>query len=567
MRLFFFLMICTVSFFSCKEKQNAQDPSHAAIWADSVYQSLTPEQRVAQLFVLRLSELKNDSIIFHTAEVEKYIQQYNIGAVCLFQGGPEKQASIINHFQTIAQTPIMFCIDAETGLGMRMTDSVMKFPNQLTLGAINDSALIYQMGYAIGEQCKRMGIQVNFAPVVDINNNPANPVINVRSFGENKLKVARFGVDIMKGMQKAGIMACAKHFPGHGDVSVDSHKDLPVINKSMAQLDSLELMPFKAMIAAGVGSIMVAHLSIPAIDTTTHLPTSLSYQNVTSLLREKLGFKGITFTDALDMQGVAKYYPGAEGAVQSILAGNDMLCLPQDVPASIDSILQVLKNGKLSEEDFEARVKKVLIAKYNLGLANWKPVPLKNITVDLNKNVAAFRKQVAEKSFTVLKMENKNIFPFKKSLKIAYLAIGDSVQNQLGALLKDSLHAATFYFNYKKDSLDVLNTVQSFKGKYDLVIIGFHGYAKYPANNFGITPNAINVLNAIQSGLSVPVITMVFGNPYVIGNFCDAKNLVACYEDDPIFQTAAFNWLTRKFKPAGKLPVTVCPEYHYGYGL
>lgn len=567
MRLFSILLICTVSIFSCKEKQDIQDASRATIWADSVYQSLTPEQRVAQLFVLRLSELRKDSILFHTAEIEKYIKQYNIGAVCLFQGGPETQATIINHFQRIAKTPIMFCIDAETGLGMRMTDSVMKFPNQLTLGAINDSALIYQMGYAIGEQCKRMGIQVNFAPVVDINNNPANPVINVRSFGENKLKVARFGLDIMKGMQKAGILACAKHFPGHGDVAVDSHKDLPVINKSLAELDSLEFMPFKAMIDGGVGSIMVAHLSIPAIDTTTNLPTSLSYQNVTTLLREKLGFTGITFTDALDMLGVAKYYPGAEGAVQSILAGNDMLCLPQDVPASINAILEVLKSGKLSEKDFEARVKKVLIAKYNLGLADWKPVPLKNLAVDLNKNVAAFRKQVAEKSLTVLKLENKNIFPFKKNLKIAYLAIGDSAQNQLGILLKDSLHASTFYYNYKKDSLDVLNTLQSFKGKYDLVIIGLHGYANYPADNFGISPTAINLIKTLQSGLSNPVITMAFGNPYAIDNFCDAKNLVACYENDSIFQTAAFNWLTGKFKPSGKLPVTVCPEYHYGYGL
>ena len=567
MRRILFLFLFSSLIFSCNENSNTQDHSPAGIWADSVYQSLTPAQRVAQLFVLRLSEKKGDSIIFHTAEVENFIQQYNIGAVCLFQGGPELQASIINHFQTIAKTPIMFCIDAETGMGMRMPDSIMKFPDQLTLGAISDTALIYKIGNAIGEQCKRMGIQVNYAPVVDINNNPANPVINVRSFGEDKNKVALFGVKIMKGMQDAGILACAKHFPGHGDVSVDSHKDLPVINKSMAQLDSLELIPFKAMSDAGVGSMMVAHLSIPAIDTTTHLPTSLSYKNVTTLLRDSLGFKGITFTDALDMQGVAKYYPGAEGAVQSILAGNDMLCLPQDVPASIDGIIAALKSGKITEKDFEARVKKVLIAKYNLGLADWKPVVLQNLAVDLNKNVPAFRKEVAEKSLTVLRLDNSTIFPLSKKLKIAYIALGDSVENTLGKLLKDSLHANTFYFNYTKDSLDALRLIKSLNGKYDIIIIGLHSYAKYPANNFGISQSAIMLAKAMQAQVSTPVLTMAFGNPYAIGNFCAAKNLVACYEDDAIFQKAAFDWLMGKFKAEGKLPVTVCPEYRFGFGM
>lgn len=567
MRRILFLFLFSSLIFSCKENSNVQDLSPAGVWADSVYQSLTPAQRVAQLFVLRLSEKKGDSIIFHTAEVENYIQQYNIGAVCLFQGGPELQASIINHLQTIAKTPIMFCIDAETGMGMRMPDSIMKFPDQLTLGAISDTALIYKIGNAIGEQCKRMGIQVNYAPVVDINNNPANPVINVRSFGEDKNKVALFGVKIMKGMQDAGIMACAKHFPGHGDVSVDSHKDLPVINKSMAQLDSLELIPFKAMIDAGVGSMMVAHLSIPAIDTTTHLPTSLSYKNVTTLLRDSLGFKGITFTDALDMQGVAKYYPGAEGAVQSILAGNDMLCLPQDVPASIDGILAALKSGKITEKDFEARVKKVLIAKYNLGLAKWKPVLLQNLAMDLNKSVPAFRKEVAEKSLTVLRLDNSTIFPLSKKLKIAYIALGDSVENTLGKLLKDSLHANTFYFNYTKDSLDALRLIKSLNGKYDLIIIGLHGYAKYPANNFGISLSATMLIKAMQAQVSTPVLTIAFGNPYAIGNFCAAKNLVACYEDDAIFQNAAFDWLMGKFKAEGKLPVTVCPEFRFGFGM
>ena len=245
------------------------------------FNSLTPQQKIAQLMVVRESEIKSGNVIFYNDKVDELIRDYNIGSICLFQGGPVKQANFINYFQQIAQTPLMVCIDGETGLGMRMLDSVLKFPDQLTLGAVQDAAIVYEVGKAIGAQCKREGINVNYAPVVDINNNPNNPVINFRSFGEDKYKVALFGTQMMRGMQENNIMACAKHFPGHGDVAVDSHLDLPVITKSYAALDSLELYPFKTLFNEGVGSVMIAHLSIPAIDNTPHLPTSLSKKNVT----------------------------------------------------------------------------------------------------------------------------------------------------------------------------------------------------------------------------------------------------------------------------------------------
>ena len=224
-------------------------------WVDSVFNSLTPEQRIAQLMVIRAhSNLGPD----HIAKVVSDIQQYNVGALCFFQGGPVRQANLTNYYQSIAKTPLMVTIDGEWGLGMRL-DSVTKYPYQLTLGALEDQNLVYRMGLAVGEQCKRIGVHVNYAPVVDINNNPNNPVIGYRSFGEDKQKVSDYGVAYMKGMQDAGIMACAKHFPGHGDVDVDSHFDLPVINKSRTQLDSMELAPFRAIFDAGVGSVMIAH--------------------------------------------------------------------------------------------------------------------------------------------------------------------------------------------------------------------------------------------------------------------------------------------------------------------
>ncbi|HWJ27046.1 MAG TPA: glycoside hydrolase family 3 N-terminal domain-containing protein, partial [Flavisolibacter sp.] len=303
-------------------------------WVDSVFKSLSKEEKIAQLMVIRAHSNLGPE---HVQQVTDLIQKYNVGALCWFQGGPLRQANLTNYYQSIAKTPLLMTIDAEWGLGMRL-DSVIKFPYQLTLGALPNDQLIYEMGRAIGEQCKRIGIHVDYAPVVDINNNPNNPVIGYRSFGEDKNKVARFGVAYMRGLQDAGVMACAKHFPGHGDVDVDSHLDLPVINKSMDQLDTLELYPFKQLFKAGVGSVMIAHLSIPAIDNTPNEPTSLSKNNVTGLLRDKLDYEGLTFTDALEMKGVSKYFPAGEAAVQALIAGNDMLCLPEDVPAAIDAI-------------------------------------------------------------------------------------------------------------------------------------------------------------------------------------------------------------------------------------
>ena len=247
-------------------------------WVDSVFKSLSNEEKIAQLMVIRAhSNLGAD----HVAQVSELITKYNVGALCFFQGGPVRQANLTNLYQSIAKTPLLVTIDGEFGLGMRL-DSITKFPYQSTLGAVTNESIIYRMGLAVGEQMKRIGVHVNYAPTVDVNNNPNNPVIGYRSFGEDKLKVARFGVAYMRGMQEAGIMATAKHFPGHGDTEVDSHLDLPVINKSMEQLDSLELYPFKELIKAGVGSVMIAHLYIPAIDKTQNRSTSLSKNAVTT---------------------------------------------------------------------------------------------------------------------------------------------------------------------------------------------------------------------------------------------------------------------------------------------
>lgn len=549
-------------------------------WVKKKFRKLNKDQRIAQLMIIRAhSNLGAE----HVAEVTELIKKYNVGGLCFFQGGPVRQALLTNQYQAIAKTPLLISIDGEWGLGMRL-DSVINYPRQLMMGATTDAKLIYTFGRAVGEQCKRMGIQVNFAPDVDVNNNPMNPVINDRSFGEDKYKVATYGVAYMKGMQDVGVMASAKHFPGHGDVSVDSHKDLPVILKSREQLDNLELYPFRELIRSGVGSVMTAHLSIPAIDTTTNLPSSLSNKNVTGLLRNELGFQGITFTDALEMQGVAKFFPKGEASVMSLIAGNDLLCLPGDIPGSIAKVKEAIKDGKLSWDDINARVKKVLLAKYHLGLNKIEPIETAGLVDDLNKQANLIKTQLSANALTLLRKQNENIFPLAKGKKVAYVCMGAPTENIIAARLRSEYNADVYLFGSKNavgkelqddknpvtiieksDSAGASQLISTIQGKnYDVVIVGLHNFSRRPANNFGISNASVYLLNSLQQNNTL---TLVFGNPYALKNIANAPNLVACYEDDDITQEAAVSLIMGKIEPKGKLPVTVTENLKFGDGI
>ena len=578
--LFALLCFATLNVYSQNFYTETQQSKY---WVDSVFKKLNKRQRIAQLMVVRTLSNWNAQQI---QEVEKLITGYNVGGICFFQGGPVRQAMLTNYFQHISKTPLLICIDAEWGVGMRL-DSVKNLPHQLMLGATQNAQLAYGYGKFIGEQCKRLGIQVNYAPVVDINNNPNNPVINDRSFGEDKYKVALYGMQVAQGLQDAGVMACAKHFPGHGDVAVDSHKDLPVINKTMQQLNNLELYPFKQLINAGVGSIMNAHLFIPAIDTTSNQATSLSKKNVTGLLKDVLGFKGITFTDGLGMQGVSKFYPGGEASLQSLIAGNDMLCLPVDVSGSIKKITKAIRKKKLDKKDIEARVKKILLVKYNLGLNNFKDIDTTNLLADLNKQTDTLNKQIAENAITLLSLNNSSLIPLTKnsSQKIAYIAIGASKQNAIMTRLLGDYSADVYLFGNKAkigselmddvhkiipadetDTSSAQQLIHSIQQKnYNVVVVGLHNYSRYPANNFGIGNASLYLLNEL--GKLNNTIVLDFGNPYAIKNFCNVKNLLACYEDNDVTQNAAADWLSGKIQPSGKLPVTVCEQYKFGDGI
>ena len=524
-------------------------------WVRKQFHSLSIDEKIAQLMVLRAHSNWDNKKIDSLADL---IKKYNIGGLCFFQGGPVRQALQTNNYQGIAKTPLLITIDAEWGVGMRL-DSVDMFPRQLLMGAMPSSHLVYQMGAAIAAQCKRLGIQVDYAPDIDINNNPANPVINDRSFGQNKQTVIDYGIAYMKGLQDNGVMATAKHFPGHGDVSVDSHKDIPVINKSRGELDSLELVPFRALIAAGVESIMVAHLSVPAIDSAAKRPTSLSAKAINGLLKTELGFKGIVVTDAMDMKAISNYYPEGEANVQAILAGNDMLCLPGDIGQSIQTVKKAIAEHRLSKKDINARVKKILAAKYKYGLSNVQTIDTTNIVKDLNQAVGTIKAQMSQQSLTYIRPTiSYTIDPTKKT---AYIALNINKPNDLTSALTNLSNVTVLYFDGTDESK--LLALQNSLIGFDQVIVGLHNYNRRPANHFEIPPAIINFLNAAGHEKWIHVL---MGNPYAAANFAGIHNILFAYEDNSFSQNAVYNWLQGKWIAMGKLPVTISAELIEGMG-
>ena len=524
-------------------------------WIKHQFKQLSLDEKIAQLMIIRAHSNWDAKKLDTLTEI---IKKYNVGGLCFFQGGPVREAMQTNFYQSIAKTPLLITMDAEWGVGMRL-DSVEMFPRQLSLGAIASDNLVYQMGVAVAAQCKRLGIQVNYAPDVDINNNPGNPVINERSFGQNKQRVIQHGIAYMKGMQDNGIMATAKHFPGHGDVSVDSHVDIPMINKSMEQLTEMELAPFKALIDAGIESVMVGHLSVPAIDNRPKYATSLSYKAINDLLKKDLGFKGITVTDALDMKAISNYFPRGEANVQAILAGNDMLCLPGDIGESIERIKLAIKEKRITKKDIDARVKKILAAKYKYGLSNFQPIDTTNIIADLNKSVAALKSQMAAQSLSFVKPSTNAGIGLQK--KTAYIALNLSQSNLLTKSLTEKYGFQIFYVNAKDST--ALETVKKSLTQFDQVIVGLHNYNRKPANHFEIPAHFIQFLNEAHPN---NWFHLIFGNPYAVGEFNKIQNILFAYEDNAFTQEAALQWVEGKIQATGELPVTVSEDLPFGTG-
>lgn len=560
------LLSCTTFLASAQETNfylRADMDAQEDRWVDSTFNALSVEERLGQLFMIRAhSDLGPD----HIAKVEALIKQYKVGSLCFFQGTPEKQAELINRYQDLSSTlPLMVAIDGEWGLGMRMPASTISFPRQLTLGAIQDNDLIYQMGREVGQQLKRAGIHVNFAPVVDINNNAANPVINNRSFGEDRYNVTIKSYQYMKGMQDEGVMACAKHFPGHGDTDVDSHYDLPVINHDLARLDSIEFYPFELLSKEGVGSMMIAHLNVPALDQRANRPTTLSRNAVTNLLREQMRFQGLAFTDALEMKGVTKYFKSGEVEAEALVAGNDILVLPEDIGAAMRTIKAYIEAGKLDQTQVDASIKRMLRAKYRLQLTSFTPIEVDNIRKDLNnKDALALKSRLIKNALTLVRNQKK-LLPFTQTtqLKIASLSIGvkqkTAFQNRLDAYQKMEhyqLHTGT--------TASSRSAIAQKLAEQDVVLVSLHNMSKFANKNFGLKQTDLDFL--YQLNRETKVVLNIFGSPYSLKYFDRFEWVLCAYEDDQLTQDLTAQALFGAFSIQGRLPITASKRSTFNSG-
>lgn len=536
-------------------------PAEAA-WVDSVFQALTPEQRLGQLFMLRAhSNLGPD----HVAAIERLIREHHVGGLCFFQGTPTVQVQLTNKYQAMSKVPLMIAIDGEWGLGMRMKETTISYPRQLGLGAIQQNRLLYDMGKEIARQLLRMGIHVNFAPVVDINNNPANPVIGNRSFGEDRYNVTVKSYMYAQGMQDHGVLACAKHFPGHGDTDVDSHLDLPVIEHSRRRLDSIELYPFKALIDYGIGSIMVGHLQVPALESRPNRPTTLSVNTVTQLLRKELNFHGLTFTDAMDMRGVTKYFGPGEVEAEAVLAGNDILVLPKDLSAAREAIAAFLADGRLNQTELDQRIKRILRAKYRLNVHRTKPIPEEGLMADLNSPEAlALKYKLTEATMTLVRNRD-GLLPFNQldSLRIAAVAIGAGSSSKFHQRLADYGPVSLLRTSSQPSEEDGNELLRNLKDK-EAVIVSLHGMNGKEAEGFGISQAARNLINRLRK--SHRVILVVFGSPYSLRYFDDIDWVLEAYDEDPITQDIAAQALFGAIGVSGRLPVTASPLSRFNAG-
>ncbi|MBK7174551.1 MAG: serine hydrolase [Bacteroidales bacterium] len=534
-------------------------------WVDSVYQHMTDEQRIAQLLMIRVNSTI-DSI--EIRQVANWIRSYNLGGICFFKGGPVRQAILTNYYQSLAITPLLVSMDAEWGLGMRL-DSTMSFARQMTLGAMPDDAVMEQYGVEIAAQLHRMGVHISFSPVADINNNPNNPVINVRSFGEDKNLVARRAISYMKGLQKGGVQSVAKHFPGHGDTDTDSHLALPFIDHTAITIDTLDLFPFKKLIQAGVDGIMVAHLFIPALDTSVNLPSSLSPVIVKDLLRDKLGFKGLIYTDALDMKGAAQFAPPGKLEVRAILAGNDVLLLPEQIDSVIANIKMALDSGIIAPSILADRCKRILEQKYRLGLISPQRVKVDNLVQDLNSPASVyFNSSLYAEALTLLKNEG-GLLPLSMpdTLKIASVTIGYRSETLFDKRL--SSYGPVDHFNISKD----LTKEQAFKilpelEKYNLLIVSVNNTHPSPARQFGFTATTIALVDTLIK--KYPSILNLFSLPYSLQAFNNAemaKAIIISYQDNVYSYDMAAQMIFGGIASKGRSPVTISDEYPLGSGI
>ena len=527
-------------------------------WVDSVYNTLALEEKFGQLFMVAAYSNKDFA---HYNAIDKLIQENKIGGLIFFQGGPVRQAKLTNRFQSKSKTPLFIGIDAEWGLGMRL-DSTYRYPWNMTLGAIQDMNLLEKVGVQMGEQSKRLGLQFNFAPVLDINTNPKNPIIGFRSFGEDKFKVTERAIALMKGFQSQGVFSTGKHFPGHGDTETDSHKSLPTIHFSKERLSEVELYPYRKMFHDGLSSVMVAHLKVPSLEPRSNYPSSISYNVVTDILQKELGFKGLIFTDALNMKSVSDFKLPSEINFEAFMAGNDVLLFPADIPSTIEKFKLAYSANLFSEERLAFSVKKILKFKYKAGLNSYKPIVIDNLYTDLNSSKNdALQYELYENAVTVLK-NTTAILPIKNldKQKIAYVKIGDDSNDAFVSTLKKYAEV-TVVEDANLDSLQV-------KLKpFTTVIIGYHK-SDVAFKDDDLKSNDLYKINFLAKNNNV--ILDVFAKPYSllpITNFDAIEGLVVSYQNNAIAQIVSAELIFGAIEAKGKLPVSIHTSFKVNDGF
>ncbi|MFC4870253.1 glycoside hydrolase family 3 N-terminal domain-containing protein [Negadavirga shengliensis] len=539
----------------------APDNQAQSRWVDSVFHSMTFEERLGQLFMVAAYSNKDNR---HTQELTRLIREQQLGGLIFFQGGPVRQANLTNHYQSVSKVPLFIAMDAEWGPGMRL-DSVIQFPKQMTLGAAQDDALVYQMGKEIARQFKELGMHINFAPVVDVNSNPQNPVIGYRAFGEEKTLVSRKSLAYMRGLQDHGVMANAKHFPGHGDTNLDSHYTTPVIHNSRQRIMDIDLHPYRELIGEGLMSVMVAHLHVPSLGSEAKKPTTLSPKVVNGLLKDEMGFKGLIFTDALNMKGVSNLYKPGEVDLLALLAGNDVLLYAEDVPKSKALIMNAIEEGRITREEIDRRVLKILNAKYWAGLNRPQKVDPHRLVERISGfETRALIEQLYATSVTVASNQG-NLLPLRNLdlLNMASLTIGGR-----GEVFKEYLDKYGKFTHYTLRSAggaDDYRALEENLKHYNTIVVGVMGLTNNPKRNFGIRETDIHFINKLREKHTV--ITVVFGNAYAAKNFKDHGNLILAYEENELTEKLTPQVIFGGRAATGRLPITVSENLSQGTGV
>lgn len=565
-KLFFAVVIGFLMAFTFAEppKPSPKDfLSQQTYWADSVLNGLSLDQKIGQLFMIATYSNRNES---EYATIERYVRDYHVGGLIFFQGEPFQQAILTNRYQSVSNVPLFIGIDAEWGLGMRL-DNALSFPYQITLGAIQDDYLIELMGEEIGRQCKRLGVHINFAPVADINTNPENPVINYRSFGEDKFNVSDKAMAYARGLRQAGILASAKHFPGHGDTDSDSHFAMPMVNKSEQELWNNELIPFQNMINDSLACVMTGHLFVPSLDNRLNRSGTVSSKIIKDLLQGKMGFRGLTLTDALNMRGLTNYYKNGEAELEAYKAGNDILLQTPNLPIAFTRLKNAFLSGELDEKELNQRVHKILRAKFWAGLNHLQPVELNNLLPEINSEYALeLKSELYENAITIARNDN-NLIPFVHldTTTFASISISPKSNSLFEKYLNQYADFKNFTIPFKPSKDSDWEWVANQAAQYDVVVIGVHDMNSVRSRNYGVSPSTIRLIERLSK--QTRVIVCAFGNPYGLRLFNTPSALICGYEDEPEAHRAIAPILFGGISAKGKLPITAQRDLPVGTGF